>query len=268
MPISTTSKQSLLWELQHPTQTTPSYLFGTMHVKDERAFRGFDQLCNYIQTCAAFAAEIDLEEADQAAFYTAAQLPNGTYLGDYISPQIYQKLDRLVQQQLHMRLAQVHHYTPMILVDLFSRAQLSNNHLLGLDQALHAEAVRSQKAIFGLETFEEQLAILQKINLKEQMRSLKALATNFSSFRKNMQAATNFYAAGNLQGVLQQSKRSLGSARRVILYNRNAIMSERFHALAQQQSLFAAVGAAHLPGSKGMLRLLKHQGYHVRPIFY
>ena len=54
--------------------------------------------------------------------------------------------------------------------------------------------------------------------------------------------------------------------RRVLIFARNARMAERFDELAREQALFAAVGAAHLPGGKGMLRLLKHRGWRVRAV--
>jgi uncharacterized protein YbaP (TraB family) len=54
--------------------------------------------------------------------------------------------------------------------------------------------------------------------------------------------------------------------RKLLLYERNTIMAERFAEIARQESLFCAVGAGHLSGKKGLLRLLKKEGFKVRPI--
>jgi uncharacterized protein YbaP (TraB family) len=54
--------------------------------------------------------------------------------------------------------------------------------------------------------------------------------------------------------------------RKALLFDRNKIMARRFAEMARQNSLFCAVGAGHLAGQKGMLRLLKKQGFKVRAI--
>ena len=56
--------------------------------------------------------------------------------------------------------------------------------------------------------------------------------------------------------------------RKVLLYDRNQTMVHQFMEFAQYNSIFAAVGAGHLAGAKGMLRLLKQKGYQVRPVYY
>ena len=43
-------------------------------------------------------------------------------------------------------------------------------------------------------------------------------------------------------------------------------MTKRFAKIARSQTLFCAVGAGHLAGQKGMLRLLKKKGFNVRPV--
>jgi uncharacterized protein YbaP (TraB family) len=45
-------------------------------------------------------------------------------------------------------------------------------------------------------------------------------------------------------------------------------MAERIIKLSADQSLFTAIGAGHLAGKKGVLRLLKKAGLKVVPINY
>ncbi|HHH50556.1 MAG TPA: hypothetical protein ENK52_06225, partial [Saprospiraceae bacterium] len=56
-------KNSLLWKLERADCPSPAYLFGTMHVKDKKAFQFLSLIQEKILLCEAFATEFNLEEA-------------------------------------------------------------------------------------------------------------------------------------------------------------------------------------------------------------
>lgn len=57
----------------------------------------------------------------------------------------------------------------------------------------------------------------------------------------------------------------MGGMKEVLIYNRNQLMYERIDG-RREQSSFYALGAAHLAGKKGVLRLLKNAGYKIKAI--
>ena len=59
----------------------------------------------------------------------------------------------------------------------------------------------------------------------------------------------------------------MGKLRKLMIYDRNEFMTNNLVALTEEGATFCAVGAAHLPGGKGMLRMLKRSGFKVKPIF-
>ena len=261
-------KHTLLWEIQGDSLKAPSYFFGTMHVRDNRAFRNFEFLENCIANCDAFAAEFDLQDADYGQLQNAARLPEGKTLEELLNPRVYKKLAGIVQRETGHHLNNFNHSSPILLFNVLSEAQFSTDNQQALDSALYHVAQNLHKNLMGLETFEAQISVFEKINLKEQCRSLKKIATNFKSFRKNLKRSAELYVQGDLQKLLKLTKRSIGSMREVLLYQRNHTMADSFEAIAQEQSLFAAVGAGHLGGKKGVLRLLKKKGYTITPIYY
>ena len=52
------------------------------------------------------------------------------------------------------------------------------------------------------------------------------------------------------------------------LIKRNVVMVKNFIKISKKQSLFCAVGAAHLAGEDGVLELLRKKGYTVEPVFF
>ncbi len=51
------------------------------------------------------------------------------------------------------------------------------------------------------------------------------------------------------------------------LYLRNEIQANSIDTIIKHHSLFVGVGAAHLPGPRGVIELLRKKGYKLRPIF-
>ena len=50
------------------------------------------------------------------------------------------------------------------------------------------------------------------------------------------------------------------------LYKRNEIQANSIDSILKKSSLFVGVGAAHLPGPRGVIELLRQKGYRLRPI--
>jgi hypothetical protein len=52
----------------------------------------------------------------------------------------------------------------------------------------------------------------------------------------------------------------------LLLYNRNRKWAKALDSLLPAKSLLIAVGAGHLPGKKGVIALLKKEGFTVEPV--
>ncbi|MEP7255772.1 MAG: TraB/GumN family protein, partial [Ferruginibacter sp.] len=50
------------------------------------------------------------------------------------------------------------------------------------------------------------------------------------------------------------------------LFRRNEVQANSIDTIIKKSSLFVGVGAAHLPGQRGIIELLRKKGYHLRPI--
>lgn len=264
MPSNT--KQSLLWRIEGEGLPGASYLFGTMHVKDQRVFQRLHSVYNIINTCNAFAAEFELDGAAEVSMPTLLRLPDELRLDQLLPAKKWSKLQKILYKTVGVQLHLFNHLKPLLISNLIDEHLLTTDMPYSLDEHLWRHAQSLDKTMKGIETLEEQIQILQQLPLKQQLQGLLATMRNFSRYRQHLLKMAKWYEQGDIIKLYQGTKRGTRDARRLLLYDRNLLMANRIGVMIQDQTTFCAVGAAHLAGQKGILYLLKHQGLQVKPM--
>lgn len=259
-------KQSLLWEINRADLPAPSYLFGTMHTKSKQAFGFQPSVFEKIEACEAFANEFKLDDADPIAMQEALKMPNGTTLKDYISPKKLAKIQRIIRKAFGVNIEALIYHKPFLITNLLTDKILAEEQQQALDVYLLEYAKKAGKQIMGIETFQEQLDILYQIPLKYQVKSLIDIAKNVKKYRKKLLYMADLYETADIQCIFKATKKNSGKLRKLMLYHRNEVMAKRIAQLVKEQSLFAAIGAAHLGGEKGVLKLLKQQDFLLKAV--
>lgn len=259
-------KNTLLWRLEGERLPGPSYLFGTMHVRDSRMFDVAGQVLPKIAACQAFAAEFNLEEAAlQNPAALPLNLPAGRTLRNLIPPKRYEKLRSILRKTAGLDIDHFQNAPPFFIVNLIAERILVSDMPVSLDEHLWNFAKNQGKTLHGVETFGEQMAVLEKISLDEQVKMLVDMTKNVGRYRKHLLHMAELYQKKDVQRLFKSVKKSSKGLRKILLYRRNEIMADRIAALANEQTTFAAIGAAHLGGGKGVIRLLKKQGLKLFP---
>jgi uncharacterized protein YbaP (TraB family) len=268
---------SLLWEISGETLSTPSYLFGTIHITDKRVFAWSDSLGICFDRCATVAGELSLDQVNMHELAASLKMPGDTTLKMLLSKSEYKLVKKYVRKHcgvlvkmLINRIKPV--YTSVLLGECRSNTQTSskNNNAVSLDQYLQEMGNKNTMKVLGLETIAEQLGALEIMSLKEQAQAL------VEEVRRGGEKSTEDAMENMIQVYLQQDIDSLYSYfingampdvfMESLIYKRNRIMAERMVPLMQEQATFVAVGAAHLAGEQGLIALLRKQGYKLRPV--
>ncbi len=253
----------MLYRLQTKKMGKPSYLFGTMHLQNDAAFTYKSIVLEKINACDAFATEFKLDEVDEARTTEYMNLPPGVFLETLLSPKKFNQIDTFLQTNLQIHLMAFNQSKPLIISNLITSSIFQQDMDLALDVYLYQYAKMQGKELLGIETFEEQLEILQKIPLESQVKSLKSLIKNFDKHRKEMKELSELYQQGDTKKLYELAKKGAKGFRKIMLYNRNKIMTERIVPLIHKKSVCIAIGAGHLEGKKGILKYLKNEGVEV-----
>jgi uncharacterized protein YbaP (TraB family) len=130
--------------------------------------------------------------------------------------------------------------------------------------------------VHGLETIDEQLKVFDEIALQDQIVLLEEAVENHAQLKRDLQQVIECYLARDLAGMQQLSDEEsnrLGNPRLVaeverrLIYERNVHMAERMLPRLQEGNAFVAIGALHLPGEQGVLRLLQQRGYSISVVY-
>ncbi len=258
----------LLWEIQGPFNGKSSFLFGTMHVKDQRAFNDLEPALHRLSVCEALALELDLGNIQHQQLHLSKifSLPDGLSLKNLISHHKYQKLKKILFKSLGFDLKPFENVKPFLITSLIAETVLASDHPLALDHYLWSIAHENNKKLLGIETLQQQLGVADKIPLSYQVNELLSVGRNIKAYRKQIHYLASLYEKGDAQKIYQATRRSMGKLRKLMLFDRNRLMADRIAELSKEYSLFAGIGAAHLGGEKGVIKLLKDKGFRMKKL--
>lgn len=260
--------RTLLWQVTRSGMADTSYLYGTMHTRDARAFQFGPEVSQAFIACDLVAGELDMEETKKldAAVMNAMFLPKGTTLDRLYRKREYKEVVTALKERLGPVAPLCTKVRPFYTLAMLSEAELGNDSAVVLDAWFQAKAVEAGKKVEGLETVSEQIEAVERIPLEDQARML------LEEVRKADDSGTNealqAYLSKDLDRLLVEVQRDglPTQADRVLLQERNERMTERLEKHMRGHGVFVAVGAAHLPGEYGLIERLRRLGYTVLPV--
>ncbi|MBK8340496.1 MAG: TraB/GumN family protein [Flavobacteriales bacterium] len=264
------TERSLLWRIRPAEGTSSSYLYGTVHSRDARAYRGNDSLWAAFGQCPRVVGELDLSAAMQGAgdLVNSMMMPAGTNLEDLYRKKDFAQVEAALKEHLGVAAFTTDHLKPFWSMALLSEAIMRSDSTLVLDDYLQKRALAEGKEVLGLETVAEQMAAIQTIPLKEQAQMLLDMVQH-DLYRAEMDQMMDAYAAQDLQKVMEVAEAGgiPQSLDKSLLQDRNARMATGMDSLMRSgPSCFFAVGAAHLPGEQGILAELREKGFAVEAV--
>jgi uncharacterized protein len=259
--------KSLLWEISGNGLSAPSYLYGTMHVGDKRAYRFSKSVMPSFERASAFAMEIDPATTDPISLMNMMKLKEGK-LQDLFTAEEWQKLKDFMQAELQTDIEKLNDFSPFFIYSMISQTKFANQKGQPLDLYFLNQAKKGKKDIHGLESVEEQISAINRMPAEDQKKMLLEGISEQKEDDKMLDQMIKYYAKGDLDKLQTLSDEAdYGEEfEQALILERNHTMADRIEPLMKSQSTFIAVGALHLPGEEGILKLLEKDGYQIRPL--
>ena len=270
----------LLWKVSGNGLDKPSYIFGTHHVaplsmKDSIA--GMTEAMNGTsQVYGELVMEDMMKPEMLMKMQQAMMLPTDTTLKSLFTQAQYDSIASVVKENIGMELAMFDKLKPAALnaqlaVVLSVKALKGYNPQEQLDTWFQTQAKQAGKKVGGLETMESQINVLYNSqSLKRQAQQLYCSATHIDYGIDMTRRLAEAYLNQDLDKLLEITEEKMGNAcdstpeeEEALIYGRNANWAKQMPGIMKQASTLFVVGAGHLPGEHGVLKLLGKQGYTV-----
>ncbi|HEY5969565.1 MAG TPA: TraB/GumN family protein [Chitinophagaceae bacterium] len=268
-------ERSLLWEVSGNGLTKPSYIYGTIHMicKDDASLG--DSLIAVIQRSDRVYFEVDMDNLmEMLSAFKDFKMRNDTTLADLLSKEDYEKVKEYMESKGGMLpFSQLETYKPMLASSLLMESGIGCEESVAMEQLILEEAKKNKKRVDGLETMSYQASIFDSIPYKLQAEQLLKYVNDGGSKSeadKQFEEMIEAYKAQDIEklGEFVQEDDGLGNYGDILIYNRNRNWVEKLKKLMPDKSLTVAVGAGHLAGEKGLIKLLRKAGYTVKPVKY
>jgi uncharacterized protein len=267
----------LLWKVTGNGLKHPSYLFGTHHLISIQYLDSVPGLYKAFNQCETVIGEMVMNNIDATAkIQQAAVMPKYIRINDLLNDEEYKLVDTELKSVLKFGLKDVSILNPSLILTMYEMEIYKK--LTGFkdesqsDSYFQLVATEKGKNVIGLETIDQQISFLfGNESFERQANILVETIRKKDSVLLEMLQLNRLYKAGKLEELINLSKGKGNISDMTpeeyakLVDNRNADWVSKLPTHFNESSCFVAVGAMHLGGKKGLIKLLEKEGYKVTP---
>jgi uncharacterized protein YbaP (TraB family) len=260
-----------LWRIQSPTGTV--YLLGSVHVLRAEHY----PLSAVIERAFAESRRLILEvkldavkpQRMQETILVKGRLAPGQTLKEVLAPAHYAQLsERAAAMAVPIQaLDPFKPWMAALTLTMMKLRQLGYDPRHGVDQYFTRKAQEQGKDIEGLESFEFQFNLFERLPARLEEQLLLQTLEDMDVIEKQFDSLIRAWRRGDSEGleeILSASFRGYPEIYKLLVVDRNREwlgQIEKF--LAQNETTMVVVGAGHLVGREGLVELLRAKGHRV-----
>lgn len=262
-------EKSLLWEISGNGLTESSYLYGTIHMTCDAKLD--EDILKALDDTKLLVLELDMDDPEmQMTMMKGLYMKDGKTLKDLVNEEDYEIISKFVKEQMGFSLDALGTIKPFFITAMFY-PKLLGCPVQSYEQALMDVAHKQKEEVLGLETVEEQLNVFDEIPYKDQAADLLSSAKdNLAYDRESFEKLLKYYDNEDIEGMIKMMEddknRATSKHSDKMLDDRNKNWIAKIGDFSKEQPTFFGVGAAHLAGENGVIKLLRKAGYTVNAV--
>ncbi len=263
-------KSSLLWKIEGPGLAAPSYLFGTMHMIEREYFFFPEKIEKLVLNSEELLMELPGLPSREESM-TLLKLKEGSFF-DYFNKQQSDSLFQWASTNMNMTEAlfrkTMESMKPFVFVQLATQWKFLGN-MESYEQTFEALASTNKIPISGLETAADQMAIFDQLTREQQTEMVMESMRNPEKIMQQTREMEQIYVDQNIDSMhmmIMKHESVIVDEQSAFLDDRNSRWIPLIIQHIATHPTFIAVGAGHLGGPNGVVRLLQGKGYTLTPI--
>lgn len=264
------SDKSLLWKISGNELKQASYIYGTIHITCDATLPL--KVVNAMANTQQLYLELDMDdESMQMQMMGKMMMKDGVTMQSLASPEDFKLVDTFLTENVGLSAKMLNTIKPFM-VSAMLYPKMIDCPMQSVESELMKISAAQKEEIFGLETVADQLQVFDAIPYKEQMDELIRTAKGgMNEDKTELQILLAIYKSEDIDAMIQFTKDSENKLTSkyddVLLNDRNQNWISKIRSVSAEKPTFFGVGAAHLGGEKGVINLLRKQGFKVEAIF-
>lgn len=255
------------------------YLLGSVHVGKKDWYPLPKEIEQAYEKSKFLAVEVDTTKIDQLKLMKFMQEKGMYGAGDSISKHVSKETDTKIQSYLEKNgqpAAMMMQFKPWALGLVVTMLEMKNmgfDETQGIDIHFLNAANDKGKKVIELETMDSQLELLSGFDDDLQEKSLLATFEDMAEMKTDINKLIDAYKKGDakeLETIFNKTVTKHPEFKPVmkkLLDDRNVGMAEKIEGFLKTKDVhFVIVGAAHLVGEKGVVKMLEDKKYKVEQI--
>lgn len=262
-------EKSLLWKITGNGLKEPSYLFGTIHATcdanlDEKTIKALKETNQLF-------LELDMDDKSmQMQMLKFMKMNNNEKLSTLLTTEEFNIVDEFLKKNMNMSAKMFDSYKPFLVSSMLLPKMLDCDFQSIESQLMNISKEQGEE-IFGLEKMEDQMKVFDAIPYQVQANELlKTAKGDLKKDKEEFYKLLEIYKNKDIEQMLvamDESDNKISSENQdILLNNRNKNWIPIITKAASMRPTFFGVGAGHLAGEKGVIKLLRKEGYTVEPI--
>lgn len=267
------------------------YLFGTIHVGDERIDTVLRKLAPFVDGCGALAVEFDVvayekDLSAQMSAMTMFMLKDGTTVSDHMPAETYEKASALLREAgLYPNLMKS--YDLAMWSQLVEQAALMTRTdydlEIGMDRSLIQHCYEKGIEVRDVESADYQYGLLAGFSDEVNLLMIESTLDSLDTYSESIDELYTAWLSGDYDRIVAVLNEESGEDDE-LTEEQTALLEDYYDKMLTQRNLgmrdkavqwleagdkvFFAVGAAHLVDEGGLIELLREAGYTVEQVSY
>ena len=263
-------KKSLLYEISGNGLSQPSYLYGTIHIICKDDFVMTEVTKQKFSEAQQVYLELDMDDPKMMPeMMKSMYMTDGSTLKTLMSEADYQKVSQFFKDSLKTNIEMLDKMKPFVLSSM-TIPKLIACPSQSYEETFVKMAKKDNKEVLGLETVEEQFGALDKMGMKKQADlMLVKMIENWNDGKQELKQLITDYKNQDVEAMYEdmaKSKTMDAQFEEDLLATRNKNWISKIQKITREKPTFFAVGAGHLGGKKGVISLLKNEGFTVKAV--
>jgi len=271
-------EKPFLWKIKGQKD---SYLYGTIHLTDERVLALPDFVVDAIKSSDTIYTEIILDQNAQLKAQEMSQLTNGQTLDKILPKTLYQRTDQYLKSK-GLSITRLNNLKVWSLANTLTTLDsiFADQNKVALDVYISGIAADNRKEVGGLELITEQIEVFESLTTNEQITMLEDTLEYLEEYDKiggnPSEELLDAYLKGDEELISYLIMESYDENDPISKKFIDLLFTQRNHKMTQSitekirenpnKSYFFTVGAGHYPGEDGILNLLREEGFTVERV--